>query len=335
MTNEHRRLLERTAKLAGKTEQAAIREVASAAAAPPAAELERPLNEALIETAKAFTGLLSQTFQAVAWNKDVLHDEESFRQTYTRVVELTEGFKRVDAQALAAVLREYPQAILVLRLIAALSLDELATLLRERTEIDISKDQMRDFELGREISESQKAKWNKACRDLGELLGDSIGGDLLALPEMVDKQKFRERRDKPDTRGSWPSVAEVATRGVDYWLLLYQRYVGEFFRQAMDASSSIKGDILEDAVVRLLEGHRIPFYRTRARERIAGWEQAPDFLLPNPGKPTAIIEAKLAEDGGTARDKAARIERLCREGQAKGVRCIAVIDGKASTALTT
>lgn len=40
------------------------------------------------------------------------------------------------------------------------------------------------------------------------------------------------------------------------------------------------------------------------------------------------LEAKLAEDGGTARDKAARIERFCIEARKKGVSPIAVIDGK-------
>ena len=96
----------------------------------------------------------------------------------------------------------------------------------------------------------------------------------------------------------------------------------------MDASSSIKGDLLELAVVRLFEAHAIPFYRTRAREKLPGWEQAPDFLLPTRERPTVAIEAKLAEDGGTARDKAARVERFCHEARQKEVFPIAIIDGK-------
>ena len=96
----------------------------------------------------------------------------------------------------------------------------------------------------------------------------------------------------------------------------------------MDASSSIKGDILELAVVDILRDNGIPFYRTRAREKLPGWEQAPDFLLPNRELATIAIEAKLAEDGGTARDKASRIERFCIEARKKGVFPIAIIDGK-------
>lgn len=120
----------------------------------------------------------------------------------------------------------------------------------------------------------------------------------------------------------------MAATGVDYWVLLYQRYVGGFFRQAMDTSSSTKADILEGALERLFVNSRIAYYRTRAREKLPRWEQAPDFLLPDRDQPRVVIEAKLAEDGGTARDKAARIERLCREAFGKGVLPLAVIDGK-------
>lgn len=328
MKNEHKQLLDRVSSLAGRTDQAAIREIARAAASPPVAELESPLDAALVQTAKAFTSLLSQTFQAVAWNKDVLYDETGFQNAYARVLELSKGFSKIQAKDLASILRTFPPSILVFRLIAALSLDEISTLLQTTQGVDLSKDIMREFELGREVGKTHREKWNGACDALGRVLSDSIAGNLLELPAMVDKDRFRERKAKPDTLQGWEDVRKSAEQGVDYWILLYQRYVGGFFRQAMDASSSIKGDILEDAIVSLLQANRIPFYRTRPREKIPGWEQAPDFLLPNRDNPTVAIEAKLAEDGGTARDKAARIERLCREAQEKGVLPLAVIDGK-------
>ena len=328
MKSDHKRLLEKIHGLAGKTEQEAIRQIARAAATPPSSDLEAPLTRALLKTAEGFTSLLSQTFQAVAWNRDVLYDEASFRQTYATVAELTKGFTRVDPDALAEILATFPRAILVFRLIASLSLDEISTLLHTSHGIDLSKDVMRDFELGREIGKSQVVRWSEATRPLAVVFSESIDGNLLELPDTVDKRYFKERKDKPDSRRGWRSVAETASQGVDYWVLLYQRYVGGFFRQAMDASSSIKGDILEEAIVGLLQANRIPFYRTRPRERIEGWGQAPDFLLPSQKNPAVVLEAKLAEDGGTARDKAARIERLCREALAKGVLPIAVIDGK-------
>ena len=110
--------------------------------------------------------------------------------------------------------------------------------------------------------------------------------------------------------------------------LLYQRYVGGTVRQALDMGSALKADILEEPIRVLLSDKRIPFYQTRPRERIEGWEQAPDFLIPSKELAEVVIEAKVAEDGGTARDKASRIERLARIAEAKNVVCIAVIDGK-------
>jgi hypothetical protein len=37
---------------------------------------------------------------------------------------------------------------------------------------------------------------------------------------------------------------------------------------------------------------------------------APDFIIPDEFNPVALIEAKLAEDDGTVRDKVARVQRL-------------------------
>jgi hypothetical protein len=220
------------------------------------------------------------------------------------------------------------QTSLILRCIAALSLDEISLLLKETGGIALSKDQMREFELGREVGKADAARWLQAAELLARVMAESVGGHLLELPTSVRKDLFRDRKDKPDTRQGWESVRVLAKNRVPYWGLLYQRYIGGFFRQAMDASSSIKGDILELAIVDLFKDHGIPFYRTKAREKLRGWEQAPDFLLPSREQPTVAIEAKLAEVGGTARDKAARVERFCAEARRKGVFPIVVIDGK-------
>jgi hypothetical protein len=327
LSETYRRLL----VLADTTDQAAFREVCSFAVAADSgrdAEAKEAARTLLVTAAKSFTRLLSMTFQAVAWNKEVLYDHGSFREIYEKVLERTEGFSRVDDGNVAEILVDYPPSLLVFRSIAALSLDELSLLLRETQGFALSKDQMREFELGRAVGKADVQRWHEASGPLAKILCDAIGGDLLELPHTAPKTLFRGRKDKTDTRAGWGSVRVTAEHGVPYWELLYQRYVGGFFRQAMDASSSIKGDILEVAVVQLLSNNHIPFYRTRPREKIPSWEQAPDFLLPNRENPTVALEAKLAEDGGTARDKAARVERFCLEARKKGVLPIAVIDGK-------
>jgi hypothetical protein len=43
---------------------------------------------------------------------------------------------------------------------------------------------------------------------------------------------------------------------------------------------------------------------------VPGFDQAPDFIIPDEFSPQVIIEAKITEDDGTARDKVTRIQHL-------------------------
>jgi hypothetical protein len=92
--------------------------------------------------------------------------------------------------------------------------------------------------------------------------------------------------------------------------------------------------LLEKPVATVLERERISFYRSRAGASGAaetaqtfGIAPGPDFLLPAES-PTVVIETKIGEDGGTVRDKAARIGRLAVAASARGLVTCAVIDGK-------
>ena len=56
-------------------------------------------------------------------------------------------------------------------------------------------------------------------------------------------------------------------------------------------------------------------------ERIPGFDQAPDFIIPDEFNPQLVIEAKVTEDDGTARDKITRVQHLgalAMEGQPPG-----------------
>ena len=70
------------------------------------------------------------------------------------------------------------------------------------------------------------------------------------------------------------------------------------------------GDILETAIEELLTRHGISYRKTKRAQRVQGFEQAPDFIIPNEFNPQVVIEAKLAEDDGTARDKVTRVQHL-------------------------
>lgn len=63
-------------------------------------------------------------------------------------------------------------------------------------------------------------------------------------------------------------------------------------------------------------------------ERIPGFDQAPDFVIPDEFAPRVVIEAKIAEDDGTARDKVTRVQHLghlSAAGQPAGSRSYEVV----------
>ena len=54
----------------------------------------------------------------------------------------------------------------------------------------------------------------------------------------------------------------------------------------------------------------IGFRKTKRAERVTGFDQAPDFIVPDEFNPQIVIEAKITEDDGTARDKVTRVQHL-------------------------
>ena len=69
-------------------------------------------------------------------------------------------------------------------------------------------------------------------------------------------------------------------------------------------------DEAEAAIEALLSDARISFRKTKRAERVAGFDQTPDFIVPDEFNPQIFIEAKLSEDDGTARDKITRVQHL-------------------------
>jgi len=61
--------------------------------------------------------------------------------------------------------------------------------------------------------------------------------------------------------------------------------------------------VVENAIEAVLTEAGISFRKTGRAERLEGFDQAPDFVVPNEFNPRVVIEAKLTEDDGTARDK--------------------------------
>ncbi len=148
---------------------------------------------------------------------------------------------------------------------------------------------------------------------------------------------LRSKQDKPDTAHGWNSVRDFAAGGVPLKIFLHQRHYGGAFRQVLDATSARRGDLIEDAVEALFIEHGLSFIRTGSHNQADIAERfevhvtpAPDFVVFDPRDDSlkAMLECKGTNNGGTARDKALRFNRLRDESvRLGGVPLIAVLSG--------
>ena len=118
------------------------------------------------------------------------------------------------------------------------------------------------------------------------------------------------RLQKADTAGGLKSIKSLARIGAPYAMLLYERFLGRPFAGHRDSVSQLVGDPLELAIEDVLTKEGISYRKTRRAERVSGFDQAPDFIVPDEFNTQVVIEAKLTEDDGTARDKVTRIQHL-------------------------
>lgn len=65
----------------------------------------------------------------------------------------------------------------------------------------------------------------------------------------------------------------------------------------------------KSAIEDVLSKAGVSYRKTKRAERIQGFDQAPDFIVPDEFNPSVVIEAKLTEDDDTARNKASRVQR--------------------------
>lgn len=259
--------------------------------------------------------------------------EREFHAAYEKLVALTDGFADIGHEKLRAALATEPSTLAPLRMILGFMYNELAWAMKlTQPETTTRGDTLKRFE--RNPSPRQATPRDLAMIDtLVTTVLAIMGGEVLQIPPAA-QPFFHSKLDKRDTRDGWDTVAADAG-GVPYSALLYQRYVGGVWRQVQDAYSEVKGDrLLEKPLANLLDSHGISYYRSgsgatgaaRTAERF-GLSPGPDFALPEQS-PTVVIESKVGEDGGTVRDKAARIKNMADMARARGLLACAVVDGR-------
>ncbi len=260
------------------------------------------------------------------------YELSAIRQAYRLACDGTQGFAQVDRQTLASVMRAHPETVATFRLILGFIGQEFAEasvlVSRKLGLTAISKNSLKSIERGGAITDKQAA----TCAAVVDLV---MSGELF--PAKPPDSVLRLKLEKPDTARRWESVRDYAEKGVPFEVLLHQRAYGGAFRQLLDATSSRRGDLLEEPVESLFREHGIPHVRTGAHNQAAVQARfgltvrpAPDFVLFDARTDAlrAMLECKVANDGGTARDKAARFRSLRAEAnRLGGVPVFAVLAG--------
>ena len=240
---------------------------------------------------------------------------QRFQSAYEVLRRHTNAFADFTEPSVWSAFRENSMCLVVVRTILGMSPPEWADLARSDRQSDINQGFARNLEgrcradqafIGNLTEEGNSTSW----RRINALISVAVEYISYGVPQ--GSSDTVHRLDKVDTASGLDSLRHVATHHVPYAMLLYERYLGRPFATHRDSVSELVGDEMEAAIEEQLSRAHIGFRKTKRAERVPGYEQAPDFFIPDEFNPSVIIEAKITGDDGTARDKVARIDRLAR-----------------------
>lgn len=236
-------------------------------------------------------------------------DYATFERGYEALKRATDGFTHIDSERVLPVALERPISLVVLRSILGFTPPEWAYVTAQRTGIKIDQGAVRTLDRSVRLAPEKPLilKGGVASR-LNALIESACALINERAPQVGAHQIHR--LDKADTAGGPDAVRRLSSIGVPYAMLLYERFLGRPFAGHRDSVSEIVGDVVESAVEDVLSKAGVSYRKTKRAERIDGFDQAPDFIIPSEFNPRIIIEAKLTEDDGTARDKVTRIQHL-------------------------
>jgi hypothetical protein len=237
-------------------------------------------------------------------------DYATFERGYQALKRATGDFETVTPATVESAIAEAPIAFIVFRTILGFTPPEWAYITTETTEVKVDQGAARSIDRNMRMQPLTP-------RPLGAILTDQriramieAGVRILLEGAKTEVPTLLHRLDKADTREGIKSVEAAADLGLPYPVVLYERFLGRPFASHRDSVSELVGEVVEAAVKDVLTDGKVSFRETKRAERITGFDQAPDFIIPDEFSPAALIEAKLTEDDGTARDKVARVQRL-------------------------
>ena len=237
-------------------------------------------------------------------------DYGTFEKGYQTLKRATGDFVTVTAATIEAAVTETPISFIVFRAILGFTPPEWAYVTSEMTGVVVDQGAARSIDRNIRMRPLTPRLFGATLTDQRIRAMIEAGIKSLTNGANTEVASVLHRLDKADTKEGIKSLQPVADLGVPYPVLLYERFLGRPFASHRDSVSELVGEVVEVAVKDVLTEAKVSFRETKRAERITGFDQAPDFIIPDEFNPVALIEAKLTEDDGTARDKVARVQRL-------------------------
>jgi hypothetical protein len=236
-------------------------------------------------------------------------DYAAFEAGYEALKKATSGFAALPRSDLLETVLQVPIAFVVLRSMLGFTPPEWAYVAAQRSGFDLNQGFARTLDRKVRVSPLSPLRPSPEMIKRIQAMVETAC-DLLeeGCPEVQAHQIHRLQ--KADTVGGLAALRNLAAIGAPYAMMLYERFLGRPFAGHRDSVSELIGDGLENAIEEHLSKAGISFRKTRRAERFADFDQAPDFIVPSEFNPKVVIEAKLTEDDGTARDKVTRIQHL-------------------------
>ena len=237
-----------------------------------------------------------------------------FQHAYETLKAETRGFTQLTIERVWSALAKDALVLVVVRTILGFSPPEWAEVAGSQTGGSPSQGAARTLDRRVRVERGMFAGSRSGQTSAGRRARILLEAAVQLLGEGAPPQPpaMTHRLAKADTAEGLSSLQNAANLHVPYAVMLYERYLGRPYASHRDSVSELVGDLMENAIEEQLQSRNITYRKTGRAERIEGFDQAPDFFVPTEFAPTVIIEAKLTNDDGTARDKVTRLIHLTR-----------------------
>lgn len=289
---------------------------------------EAPTEESIEQFAQSIKESVQSIFGTLPKETGYV-EPDRFEQAYEVLVEQTDGFENWCFESVWNAYQQDRLVFVVVRTILALTPPEWQDIASEEQDMDISKNAARRIDAEIRCQED-KSRQQSTIKQIKALIRTAVEKIEEPTPETPDNVVHRFNLvDRKDGLDSIRNIYDVDI----YPHLLRERYLGRPFASHKDSVSEERGDLMEDAIKDILDERGVPYDEDDDSNYDDDVQEA-DIYVPDWRNPDVVIEAKISNDDGTARDKIARVGNLAQRARQEGsdddyaFQVVACVDGR-------